>query len=68
MSAPRFVSIQEVPKYWRSIDGAKLSLEQIETILDAAEEAEEGFAAALGIERRAFAASHVKVNGQWASK
>ena len=64
----RFVSLHEVPKLWRSIDGAKLSLPQVEDILDAAEEADEPFAAALGIERRAFAASHTKVNGQWAAK
>ena len=61
----RYISIQAVPRRWRSISGTPLSLDQIEAVLVAAESAAEPFAVALGNARRDFVNNYHVVAGQW---
>ena len=60
-----YKSIHEVPKAWRRLDGWPLSLDQINTIVDQANESDEGFSVALGNAKGAFKKTHNVVNGIW---
>lgn len=68
----KYKSINEAPKGWRSIDGVPLSLDQMNEMIDGVEAVADpsgnDFTAELGIARRAFAATHKKVAGQWTAK
>lgn len=57
-----------VPARWRSLDAYKMTLEQINNLITAAQartDAGELWADALYDEREKFRANHQAVNGQW---
>lgn len=65
---PRYTAISQVPKAWRRLKGAHLTLPQISMIVDVAEASDKPFGEALAQARRDFAEVHKIEAGQWVSK
>lgn len=64
-----YTSINEVPKPWRTYKSARLSLDQINSIIsDANDNLTESGVADLGGARRRFSENHEIVEGFWVKK
>ena len=66
----RYRSLNHVPKSFRTLGGAPLTLEQVNSIIEQAEKGSTGpedFAASLGRAKKSFKDGHSIVNGVWKS-
>lgn len=64
----KYQSINEVPRRWRSLKGAPLSLAQIEGILQQAEASDKPFSVAITEAKEDFQGKHHVVAGFWIPK